>query len=106
MTMATTNDYIKCQQDSDLSRRFIAMAKMLGIEGADNWVTANYPKLLGFKVDGVQTVVDVYAYADTQREQAIAAVPPVPGSNMAAVTDDNLRAAVQEFMPSSEPTTE
>lgn len=99
--MATTTDYIAAQSDPDLLQRFIAAAQMEGMPGAQNWVSSNYPALLGFRPDeGDQTIADVYAYAKASREAALAAVPPAPGVNLAAVTDDYLKAAIQALVPS------
>ena len=44
------------------------------------------------------SIMDAYAYADDVRSEALAQVPPPPGSNPAAVNDDMLREAVRSVL--------
>lgn len=99
--MVSTNDFIKAQNDQHLMRRFSAAASIAGVEDAQNWAATNYHRLLSFKVDGNQTISDVYAYANSVREDALADIPPEPGNNLAAVTDDYLNAAILALSSSS-----
>lgn len=93
--MATTADHIAARGDADLLARFIARAEQLGVENASSWVQSHMGQLIGQKIDGNQTVTDVYAYASNVRREYINATPSRPGENMGAVTDSHLGAAIE-----------
>ena len=93
--MATTADHMAARGDADLLARFIARAEQLGVENASSWIQAHMGQLIGQKIDGNQTVTDVYAYAANVRREYIAATPQRPGENMGAVTDSHLEVAIQ-----------
>ena len=101
--MATTADHIAARGDTDLYQRFVARAEQLGVENASSWVQSHMGQLVGQKVDGTQTVTDVYAYAANVRREYIAATPPRPGENMGAVTDTHLEVAINALLPEPEP---
>lgn len=101
--MATTADHMAARGDADLLARFIARAEQLGVENASSWVQANMGQLIGQKIDGTQTVTDVYAYAANVRREYIAATPQRPGENMGAVTDSHLETAITALLPEPEP---
>ena len=101
--MATTADHMAARGDADLLARFIARAEQLGVENASGWVQAHMGQLIGQKVDGTQTVTDVYAYAANVRREYIAATPPRPGENMGAVTDTHLETAISTIYNAENP---
>lgn len=99
---ATTAQFIAAEGDGDLLGRFIAKAKLMGVDNPQSLIQGNYAKLLTTVVAEGQTVVDVYAYASTSREQYIAAIPPAPGVNPGAVTDAYLETAINAVLPPQE----
>ena len=93
--MATLAEFTAAATDPDLRARFIAAAQEAGIPNAEYWVEANRGNLtrasVGDPGDANATVASVYAYAyNVYRET----VPPKPGANPGAVTDDHIRHAV------------
>lgn len=93
--MATLAEFTAAATDPDLRARFIAAAQEAGIPNAEYWVEANRGNLtranVGDAGDPAATVASVYAYAyNVYRET----VPPKPGANPGAVTDDHIRHAV------------
>ena len=101
--MATTADHMAARGDADLLARFIARAEQLGVENVSSWVQAHMGQLIGQKIDGNQTVTDVYAYAANVRREYIAATPQRPGENMGAVTDSHLEVAIQALYNEENP---
>ena len=93
--MATLAEFTAAATDPDLRARFIAAAQEAGIPNAEYWVDSNRGNLtrasVGDPSDAAATVASVYAYAYNVYHQT---VPPKPGANPAAVTDDHIRHAV------------
>ena len=87
--MATLDQQIRASKDDDLKERMVAAAERKGIPFPQVWVEQNMGKLVITPIDNT-TVADVHAYA-------VATYNPVPrpGANPAAVTDDQILAAVQ-----------
>jgi hypothetical protein len=102
--VATTTEHISARSDGDLIARTIATAEMLGVPNANNWVQQNMGLVVGIEVDAGQSMADVYAYALSVRNAAIAALPPLPGANLSAVTDTHIQTAIQSFFPPAGPT--
>lgn len=92
--MATTAEHLAARADINLNERLMAAAEQGGVVDAQAWVTANLGALLTAQVATSQTIVDVYGSALVGYEAALAAVPPAPGKNPAAVTDEHLSAAI------------
>lgn len=92
--MASTTQHIVARGDADLLQRLIAAAEQAGIPSADRWVQQNMGALISAPVQDAQTIADVHAYASAVRAQAVAALPPLPGADPAAVTDAHLAAAI------------
>lgn len=91
--MTSTAAFIACTSDADLIRRVQAVAQMAGVSNAESWATANLAAIcLHAGAGGV--IADSYAYALAVRDEHVAATPPPPGVNPAAVTDDMLNEAV------------
>lgn len=94
---ATIADQIAASHDADLLQRFIAAAEMAGIDAPQQWAEANRGRLVAASVDeGGSTVSSVYAYA-------LATYTGRPGENPAAVTDDQIKAAVSAVQGGSTP---
>lgn len=95
---ATTAQHIAARNDLDLLQRFVAKAEMMGVESPTALIQNNIAKLISIDVDsateGLQTITDVYAYAQGIRDAHIAATPLPPGLNPAAVTDDQIGSAI------------
>lgn len=88
--MATLAQHTAARTDDDLITRFIAAAEQLGISNqASMWVEQNKGRLVAVDIDGT-TVSDVHAYA-----VATYVPTPRPGENPAAVTDDQIKAAIE-----------
>lgn len=103
--MATTSQHINTRNDADLLDRFVAAAEQRGMADASAWVQRNLGQLVAQKVDGAQTVADVYAYADETRKAYVAATPERPGANLGAVTDVHLTTAIEALIPVETPET-
>ena len=93
--MASINEIIAAKKDADLIERLQTAAELSGIDIAvfNDRIT----QLLGAEitVNGEKTTIaDVYTYARTVHAQAVAALPPEPGKNSAAVTDAHINAAL------------
>lgn len=92
--MVTTAEYLAARADADLRARLMATAEQAGQKEAAAWVDTNIGALLTAQVAGDSTIAGVYGYAWNERNNAVKALPPAPGSNPAAVTDAQLSAAV------------
>lgn len=98
--MATSNQILAASSDKELEQRFIAIAAAKGVENPRYWVADRMLQLANAIVADGQTVADVYAYADTVRQQRMAELQAeldglqAPGSDLAAVTDTYLAAAI------------
>ena len=99
--MATTAQHIAARNDADLLARLVAAAEMAGIPDAESKVRSQLGALVAVEVGGGQTVADVHAYAALNRESAVAALPPPPGADPSAVTDDQLAVAVATLVSPS-----
>jgi len=103
--MATTAQHIATRNDSDLLERVVAAAEQAGIPNATQWAQLNIGSLITIPVEGTQTISDVYSYAMEVRQNAVNALPPLPGINPGAVTDTHLAAAIKvAITPETEPT--
>lgn len=98
--MASTAHHIAASSDPDLLARLVAAAQQDHVPNASAWVQANMGMLLSTPVEGNQTIADVRAYAADIRDQAVAALPPAPGMNPAAVTDPQLHTAIEQVLAS------
>lgn len=96
--MATTAQHVAARRDEDLIQRFVAAAEQAGQADAEVWVRAHIGALITAPVSGSTTIADVHAYAAGQRKIAVDALPPAPGADPAAVTDEYLAAAVAEIL--------
>lgn len=90
----TTAQHIAARNDKDLFDRFVAVAEQQHILNATEFVRSAIGDLVSTPIDGESTVTSVHAYATAVYEAALAALPPKPGLNPAAVTDAQLLAAV------------
>lgn len=91
----TTAQHIAARDDQDLTARLIAAAEQAHIPNADGFVRMNAGRLISTEIDGGTTITAVHAYASSVYVDAVAALPPKPGVNPAAVTDAQLSQAVQ-----------
>lgn len=91
----TTAQHIATRDDSDLVARLVAAAEQAHIPNPDQFVRGNVGKIISTEIEGATTITAVYAYAAAVRETAVAALPPKPGANPAAVTDTQLAQAIQ-----------
>lgn len=91
--MATTADHIAARNDADLLARLIATAEAAGVENAQSWAETNRGRLVAADI-GDTTIADVHAYAVATYNPT-----PRPGVNPAAVTDAQLKAAVDLLKP-------
>lgn len=95
--MANSQEIIEAAADNDLLERALALGLSLGI--AESGVRDAFRRIVAgsVEVDGETTsVAVVYATAKATYEEAIRNLPPVPGKNLSAVTDDVLSAAIQQ----------
>lgn len=89
--MATLAQIITARDDRDLQSRIIAAVQEAGLE--ETWARPLMGRLVTQPIpaeSGATTIADVYAYAAAVWTPDKAA----PGSNPAAVTDTQIRAAV------------
>lgn len=93
--MASIADIQQAASDPDLLARFDIAALASGLP--HGWAAANLARLVSTTItDGGQeiSVGDAHSYASSVYEAAIAALPPNPGANPAAVTDAHIYAAI------------
>lgn len=90
----TTAQHIAARNDADLAERLTASAEQANIPNAASFVQQNLGRLVSTDI-GDTTITAVHAYASTVYSDAVAALPPKPGLNPAAVTDAQLALAVQ-----------
>ena len=88
--MATLAEHITARNDADLLARFVAAAEMAGLDNPQGWAEQHRGELVSAKVDDDHTVSDVHAYAVATYQPT-----PRPGANPAAVTDNQIMAAVK-----------
>lgn len=99
MTIPTSESLINAAADTDLALRFVALGATLGYTQGD--IESNLRKLVAAQLNANgDTVASVYDYAYQVRKQALDAVPPSPGANLAAVTDDYIRSALNKVFGS------
>lgn len=91
----TTTQHIAARDDQDLTARLIAAAEQAHIPNPESFVEQNVGKLISTQIEGGTTLTAVHAYASSVYWQAVAALPPKPGLNPAAVTDEQLTSAIQ-----------
>lgn len=101
--MATSKSILSAALDNDLLQRAIAIAADEGVKNPEGELAHRMFDLATAPVtDDGSTVASVYEYATAVREEALAKVPPEPGANPAAVTDEHLRYAIRHrFLPTS-----
>ena len=90
--MTSTTALIAAAADADLLARAVAIVEARGLSSAG--LAAQMGHLVAQPVQDDQCIADVHAYATLTREQALAAVPPPVGTNLAAVTDAQLVSAL------------
>ena len=89
--MATSAALIAAAQDSDLLARAIALAAESGIDNPQAFIESRRHQLAAASVsESGDTVASVYEYAAAQPRYRT-------GEDPAAVTDDHLRAAIQNL---------
>lgn len=91
----TTAQHIAARDDVDLKARLVAAAEQAHVPNAESWVDQTVGTLISTDIGSGSTITSVHAYASTVYEQAMAALPPRPGENPAAVTDEQLAQAVR-----------
>jgi hypothetical protein len=90
----TTAQHIAARNDKDLEARLVAVAEQQQIPNSEQFVEANMGRLVSVPIEGNTTITAVHAYASAVYEGEVAALPPKPGVNPAAVTDSQLAQAV------------
>lgn len=96
MATATSTTIITAVQDHDLRQRAIAIAAQEGVPLPEAEIAQRIYELVTAPVDDQgNTVASVYEYAAAKREEAIAAIPPAPGADPAAITDAHLAYAIR-----------
>ena len=98
-TIPSSAALIAAAADTDLTARLIARGAALGLSQGSIEIAIR--RLAAAPVDGTgsNTIASVYEYAAATRDQAVAALPPAPGKNPAAVTDDYLDYALRSVFP-------
>lgn len=90
----TTAQHIAARDDKDLRSRLVAAAEQAHIPNPEAFVEANVGLLISTEIAPGTTLTSVHAYASTVYGEAVAALPPKPGLNPAAVTDTQLAQAI------------
>jgi len=90
----TTAQHIAARDDEDLRKRFVAAAERAHIPNPASFVESNIGRLVSTEISSGTTITTVHAYAVGQYEIAKDALPPAPGLNPAAVTDEQLASVV------------
>lgn len=91
----TTAQHIAARNDTDLVDRLVAAAEQARVDNPAQFVQLNLGRLVSTPVAGDSTITTVHAYASQVRKQLLDTLPPAPGIDPAAVTDDHLHAAIQ-----------
>lgn len=97
-TMANSHEIIAASADADLLDRAMALGLSLGI--SENGVKEAFRRIVAgnVEVDNEETSVAVmYAQAQAAYDEAVKNLPPTPGKNLEAVTDDVLSAAILKY---------
>lgn len=95
--MANSQQIIEASGDADLLDRALALGIGVGI--SEQGIRNAFRKIVSGEIEvGGETtsVAVVYDYAKNNYENAVKALPPPPGKNLAGVTDDILIAAIQQ----------
>lgn len=106
--MATIQELKNASEDAELRSRFEVAITAIGLNlpdaAARQLVWDNFGRIVGTQIPGAQqNVADVYTYARNIRNDALASVPQTPGSNPAAVTDENIKDVLRHlFLPDTE----
>ena len=98
--MASPQDLIDAATDAQLKARAVALLAATGSRSASGDVETRIGEIVAQAVDTnpdgtTASIASIYRYASDIRERAIAAIPPPPGTNPGAITDDHLRAALR-----------
>lgn len=102
--MATTAQHNAARGNQELLNRLIAAAEMQGVPSAAGWVQMYVGTLISTPLtEAGDTIASVLDYARAQYENAVAALPPKPGDNPAAVTDEYLALVIQKILTPDEP---
>jgi len=91
--VASLAEHNAARNDDDLTQRFIAAAEQLGVSNnAQMWVDQNRGAIVAVRTgEGEEdTISDAHAYAVATYNP-----PPRPGVNPAAVTDNQIKIAIQ-----------
>ena len=99
MPTPTSAQIIAARDNETLKDRARALGALVGMTPSE--VDAVWPTLVVAPVDqtGDASIATVLAYAQTVYDQALAALPPEPGSNLAAVTDAQILYALHPTPP-------
>ncbi|WP_115728240.1 hypothetical protein [Actinomyces culturomici] len=97
MAAGTSAAIIAARDNSDLKDRARALGATLGMTAVE--VDAVWDRVVVADVDntGTSSIATVFEYAKLTYDQAVAALPPEPGVNPAAVTDTQILHALQGF---------
>lgn len=96
---ATSQSIILTARDQDLLERFTALAAEKRVENPQAWVKYHMHQLATSPSASTgEPIAYVYDYAYQTRENAIKALPPEPGKDPGAVTDDHIRYAIQAVL--------
>jgi hypothetical protein len=91
----TTAQHIAAREDVDLRARLVAAAEQARIPNPEGFIWDNRGAIISTDIGDGTTLTSVHAYASSVYEQAVAALPPKPGINPAAVTDAQLKLAIE-----------
>lgn len=89
--------------DDALAARAVALAATLGIPHAETQIRDRRRELAVVPIpngEGTTTITAVHEYASFTRAQYVAATPPPPGENPAAITDAQIIAALEALIES------
>lgn len=93
--MTSSSDLIAAAGDADLRARLVALLAASGHQTPAGTVEQRIGQIVAQAISTQgQSIADVHAYTAARRAQAVAALPPAPGADPAAVTDAQLRAAL------------
>ena len=94
--MATTTPHNTARGDDNLIARAIGKAEQLGVENAQLVVVQNMGRIVAQPiVEGTSTIADVHASAVVRRQEALDALPSLPGADESAVLDTQLEEALR-----------
>ena len=98
--MATSHQIINAAADPDLLARAVALGAVKGL--SQTTVQQNFRRLCTAPItSGSETtcIAVVHDYAATVRAQKVAALPPAPGADPAAVLDSMIEQALDTIQP-------